>query len=495
MRLFKLWTALVLLLGISKVVFSYNAKSPHYSHMNVLDFGRGIKFISDPARRAEAYDWFAAHVDLAEGNNSTNITALKSRNSTMKIFNYRLDATQCQHTGCGGSIPNREAKGVPEAYYLHFSEDSRIRYKDLKGNTLSTVSITGCPLGQPVASRCRVQIYLWTDSRWVFNPADVTFRTWMGNRLLPGPAGVEGIFLDEHGDGFTNITGFGSSGSQSELLSGGGIYEYNGLRPSHLGALDTAYNSDMSNALTAYYNLFHLNKKLLTINTATYALSSGGMKQGLAAHGAHTELMFRPDYLSGDGNPSFQAYLTFANDMTGAGGVIDTMGTPGYFGPYGSTGGLYSSGKARYLVSRLAMYYIIKEPVGSPGIVYFNPTLWINSSDPVHDLDFEQEWYPAFDKDIGLPTAAATVIKSGVGLCPQDTAGYKVWGRDFTHAYVVFRPIDRSSCTTFGDSTAVTVNLPSTMQLLKEDGTLGPLTSTVLLHNSEGAIFMKKRGM
>lgn len=124
-------------------------------HIDILDFGRNLKYIQNSALRRQMYDWFSSHVDVAEGgviNNSDVTGEYKSRNPNMKVFRYKIDLT--------GDLSQSD---LPEDYYLHFSEDTRMEFYKF-GAKIGTASVAGCPAPQPPSASCRARSYIWTVS-------------------------------------------------------------------------------------------------------------------------------------------------------------------------------------------------------------------------------------------------------------------------------------------------------------------------------------------
>src|SRR5262249_52727559 len=155
---------------------------------------------------------------------------------------------------------------LPEEQYLHFATDTRLRFVDLHGRTMDTLSIPGCPAPLPLSRASRVQVWIWNDSRWAFHPNSAAWRRWYADHLLreldgnaaaPGDS-VAGLCLDEHGPGFANALGFGV---HTIVLSGGAIREYGGrvprsARSGGYNALDRAYNRDVVSWLAYLHQRF-----------------------------------------------------------------------------------------------------------------------------------------------------------------------------------------------------------------------------------------------
>jgi hypothetical protein len=451
--------------------------SPHWDHINILDFGRALPYITDPTIQGLAYEWFTAHVDAAEEHN--NAAPMQKQNTTMNLFHYQLDLSTCRHHNCGWGNPPEEVP-IPEDYFLHFSEDTQLRFMSLESKEVATINVPGCPSPQPISKACRVQIFLWTDSRWVFNTQHPGFQAWKADAFLQlaNARKVSAIFLDEHGPGFSLSF---SWGKQVHSTSGGGIREFNGKRPQN-PELEKEYNTAVAGWLATLSSTLKPAGKFVLVNTAGYSLDPLAVEQILAAKGVTTELMYRPD--SWPGAYQFQQFIDLVKQMTAGGGVIDLFGSGCYIGPAGYTPGNFRSSQARYRMWRLAGYYVLKEPDGSAGRVFFDPT-FCGSFQPGQELEFTKEWLQAYQVDVGRPSGESYTYQQGKAVCD-----YIVFGRTYTKALMLVRPKDFWNCTDYGDGTAATITLPKPMRLLRGDGSLGPANTTVSIRNGEAVILM-----
>lgn len=451
------------------------SQSSHWSHINIADFGRALPWQADPSVKAAAYNWFGQHVDLAEVTG--NATDLRSTNSTMRLFIYQLDLS---------TFANTDSASLPEEYFLHFSEDTQLRFRALDGSTITTVTITGCPSSQPVNRNCRVQSYIWTDRRYVFNLKSATWQDWKATQLVNSTGHtLNGVFLDEHGPGFVQPL---SWGSQSVIESGGRIRELGDLVPGSSGdALDQDYNTSMVAWLSYLRTRFQQAGKFVMLNPATYMLDPMVVDQIRALQGVSTEFMHRPD--SWAGAYQYQQFIDVVKDVASNGGTVDLHGTWCYTGPSGYTNGNYGSSAARYRMWRLASYYILKESVGSAGLVYLDLALCSNST--VQPLQDPNEWLAAYQVSIGQPVGDSYVHQQGTaGLASSDgrQCAYKIFGRTYTNALVLVRPKDMWDCTDFGDGGAAVVTLPEPGYVLREDGSLSARMTTVTIRNAEAVI-------
>ena len=456
-------------------IVSPASQSSHWNHINIADFGRALPYQGDASVRATAYQWFGQHVDLAEVTG--NAADLRSTNPTMRLFIYQLDLS---------TFANADSANLPEDYFLHFSEDTQLRFRALDGSTITTVTITGCPSSQPVNRNCRVQTYIWTDRRYVFNLKSATWQDWKATQLLNSTGhSLNGVFLDEHGPGFVQPL---SWGSQSVIESGGRIRELGDLVPVSSGdALDQDYNTSMVAWLSYLRTRFQQAGKFIMLNPATYMLEPMVVDQIRALQGVSTEFMHRPD--SWAGAYQYQQFIDVVKDVLSSGGTVDLHGTWCYTGPSGYTNGNYGSSETRYRMWRLASYYILKEPVGSSGIVYFDPAFCSNAT--VRPLEDANEWMAAYQVNIGQPVGDSYVHQQGTaGIASSDgrQCAYKIFGRTYTNALVLVRPKDMWDCIDYGNGGATVVTLPEPGYVLREDGSLLAQSTTVTLRNAEAVI-------
>ncbi len=478
---------------------SYSPISSHWSHINVLDFGREIKYLPDSVR-SQAMEWYASHIDVKEVGmqnfiynfNSNELSYIKSKNPTMKTFGYDFDLSMCQHQGCwlGGSV-NTAQSDLPEDYYLHFSSDTQLKFIGLGGTTtVSTITIQGCPESQPATKDCRVQIFKWKDYRWLANMKNTQWQKWYADHLIADMAAqIDGTFLDEHGSGFSIPS---SWGYQTLLISGGNIREYGNMIPKNYNweifdSLDQQYNNDVTGWLSYLQSRFQAVGKFLLVNTAESFTNNLSFSQNLAAKGVTTEHLNAPESFVKGAN-QYQELIDKTKALAASGGIVDLYGNPCYYGSPDMTAGNYANSKERYWMWRLASYYILKESPNDSGTVYFNPNLCINTSSS-NPLDFMDEWIPAYEVNVGQPASASYVYKAGNSAgCVHD---YKIFAREYGNVLVLVRSRNGWSCTDYGDSSAVDVALPSPMMMLKADGTLSAYTNTIKIRNAEAVIMLK----
>ncbi|MDQ6734350.1 MAG: hypothetical protein M3Z35_09605, partial [Nitrospirota bacterium] len=207
-----------------------------------------------------------------------------------------------------------------------------------------------------------------------------------------------------------------------------------------------------------------------------------------ALQGVSTEFMHRPDSW-GSGAYQYQQFIDAVKEVASNGGTVQLDGNWCYTDPSDYTGGTYASSAARYRMWRLASYYILKEPVGSSGVVYFDLALCSNAT--MQPLSDPSEWLPAYQVNVGQPVGDSYVHQRGTaGIASSDGrhCPYQIFGRTYTNALMLVRPKDFWDCTDYGDGGAAVVTLSHPGYLLKEDGTLSAQTTTVTLRNAEAVI-------
>jgi hypothetical protein len=436
-------------------------QSPHWDHIAISDFARGYYWSGEPTKDADR-EWLAARVDLIEGNAATDpyVQAMRRWNPTLGVFRYRLDHYD---------FANDQSRGYPESHVLHVTNTTKMA---LKSRDVGEQSLTFAP-GD------RFQFLVWNDRYVMFNVKDPGLRQWNARRLLSDLDGLQGLFLDAHAHDFPTVIGI--TNGQTKIAAGGGIAEYGGRTPTD-PTLIQEYQRDMVTWLAELAANAKAKGKFLLLNQAGYMLDPSAKQQILAANGAATEFMHQP--LAWAGAYQYAEYLALTKQLVDAGGVIDAEGHWCYIG---------NLDRGRWNLWRLAAYYHIKEPVGSPGKAYLNLSLCSNST--IRPSQDRPEWLPAYQMNVGQPVSQTTLFKEGkAGMATSDgrQCDYKIYGREYTNALILVRPKDFWDCTDFGDGASAMVTLPRAMRLLQADGTLGEAASTVRIRNAEAAILMKE---
>lgn len=484
---------------------TYSPNSPHWSHIHIATLGRLLKYLPSGTIKTSGQAWFAGHIDMMETAmdtlvyryaDGTESSTMKSLNSTFKTYGYDFDLTMCQHIGCyGGGQTNTVATTSPEKYFLHFSEDTHLKFVALDGSTVAAdVFVPGCPDSGPTTFSCRAQEYMWTDARWPVNVKDTSWQQWYAAQLLDEtmhdannrPNTIDGIFLDEHGIGYAFSHAIGT---QTIILSGGGIREYQGQKPQNISglpqdALDIQYTADVNSWLAYARSRFDAVEKFLMPNTAEYFMNPLLFTENVAAKGVYTELLHAPDHFR-FGASMYQQFISQVQQLSAAGGIVQLAYGPCDSGPNGYTAGDYSTTRERYSMWNLASYYMTREFPSDSGRVYFDPNLCVNPEGP-NPLDFEQQWLTAYENDVGTPLDTATIYQHGTQSCdPQE---YAVFARHYTKALVLVRPRGGYGCTDYSDASAVNVDLPSSMVMLNPDGSTSAPMESVVIRNGEAVI-------
>lgn len=508
----------------ASVASSYSANSPHWSHINILDFGTNVRALQDGAIRREGYEWYARHVDSMFINMDTfthyydanmKATAIKALNPSMKVFGEDLDQYMCQHRGCNSARePNTAVENLPEDYYLHFSTDTHIDFYGYDGVTFEgDIDIPGCPASEQVTSACRIQFWEYNHNKsWITNMKSAGWRDWFAGHLIDEMTvngGQENptdtILLDGHGPGFTLMMGVGYL---NKITSGGNIREYNDRAPTlaewvyypdrkvygySYDDLDREFNTDVSNWLVYLRTRLATVGKTVRINIGDNITDPLSFEQALAANSIVTEHMNKPtNYVFGVNY--YQKTIQNLGQITANGGTVDFLGTLCQITPSALvetfpsfTAGNYGSPIDRYRMWTLADYYIMKESPTDAGLVYFNPTLCLGATTtPAQDLD--AQWLAAYEINVGLPVADPVLLQQGSMSCAAD--GYGVFSRQYSNALILVRARGGSQCNDFGDATAVTVPLETPMSMLNPDGTLSESMTSVSIRNAEAVILM-----
>ena len=446
-------------------------QSPHWSHINIFDFARALSLGTPSTSEVE---WMTSHVDVVEA--SGNERRLRSLNPTIKFESYQLDQ----------SIIQRLAKDLTdESWFLHHSEDTTLEFWSLDRSThIKTVRIPGCP--RVPVFECRVQAYLWNDPRYIFNLSTPSLRTWLKDRIISQKnaygqdiSANDYIWIDEHAPGFQWPFSYNF---QTIIQSGGAVRELRNLNPStDIEEIGFLYNSMVVDWLTYFSPYATAAGKKVLINANAQVLYPEIEAQISVVKGFDTESLFHPD-----GIVSPTDFWSLANRVAksvAAGGWVSLHGIWGNPVPDGYTEGNYTSPMARNLMWRLMGYYCLKEPVDSPGIVYFNPAFPSNNSMRIED-DIA-EWLPANQVNVGQPSDSLRIHQTGA------VAGqpYTIFGRPYTRGLVLVRPKDCKECTDYGDTSAAPVRFAMPVQMLRADGTLTKPTTVVPIRNAE-AVFL-----
>jgi hypothetical protein len=104
-----------------------------------------------------------------------------------------------------------------------------------------------------------------------------------------------------------------------------------------------------------------------------------------------------------------------------------------------------------------------------------------------------QHFAQAVTYNVGQPQGSWSLFATGTD--PSNAAlVYKIFQRSYGNALVLYKPLSYAlgqSSGTLADNTATTHQLGGNYRVLNADGTLGPVVTSVTLHNGEGAILIK----
>ena len=105
---------------------------------------------------------------------------------------------------------------------------------------------------------------------------------------------------------------------------------------------------------------------------------------------------------------------------------------------------------------------------------------------------WSRHWSPAMAFNVGQPTGEWSVRATGAD--PSNLSlTYKVYQRSYSNALVLYKPLSYRAGVgtgTAADNTVTTHVLNGNYRMLRNDGTLGPVITSVTLRNGEGAILI-----
>ena len=284
--------------------------------------------------------------------------------------------------------------------------------------------------------------------RFVTNPGGVAFRQWAGDyhrRLSAANPLADGFFVDN---------------SNGRLPFAG-----TPVRESV-----ATFTQDSADAIAAVTRA--VPGKWVIANTA------GGRDEGnpiaAAATGTFEEFVLRPNDVNWSGLADAAALIR---------GRLNSD-SPSPYVTLDSHSGTGSTTSERTRTGTLAYYYLLADP---------DKTFLSFFGGQAPAAAWNQLFIPAAAVNVGRPTGAMTTFATGTD--PQNaTLTYKVFARDYGNAKVLFKPrsyaLGRGTGTT-DDATATAHNLGGNYRVLKSDGTLGPVVTSITLRNGEGAVLMK----
>ncbi|MBK5187122.1 MAG: Ig-like domain-containing protein [Gemmatimonadaceae bacterium] len=415
--------------------FKGNPHSPHFSHISVFytDFYGSY---ASPADQRVVYPFLGKRLD---GVMSGPRSQWKAVDPTIRHFRYALQF----------SVPVPGQKSTPDDIASSYYADMQRWYAAHPQYDIEKAFLHRG--GHDAAHR--VQVKIWDSMRYGINPGDPGQRAYQIDRLSRVAQGEDGIFLDEFGGPMSGIPK--------------GVDEFPTMA-SYMTA-ETQLIAQVHDAIKP---------RILLINIAEYwnPADSALVVAGGGTHLERTNFPFS-DRLVGrwsviDNLLAMNVYTEFVTLW----GYTDWLTSTSFpsFGP-----GMYASKLERGQLVQLASYYMVV-PADPQRLSFDQQNLWNVRPDTV--------WMPAVEVDVGHPREARHVIASGKDAAVQP---YKIYARDFDHAYVVMRPQLDWRKQTYADSTGVVVPLPAPMRPLHRDGSLGAAVSSVTLRNVEAAILFK----
>jgi hypothetical protein len=299
------------------------------------------------------------------------------------------------------------------------------------------------------AYESRVFLGYYGQMRPATNPSNANFRAWLidyEQRYLRSHPLADGLFVDNsggkapvgNGDVLESTSNYTADYAQM-------LHSLSNAVAPHLVMVNTSNGSDSTNTIvgktSAYFEEFAL--RPLANNYQQF--------EDLAATIARREQT--------SGTPPLA--------------VLDSLPTGG------------SPTSARTQLATLAYYYMLANPKYTFLDFFggFEPsTQWV------------RHWTAAVAYNVGQPQGNWSLFATGRD--PADhRLTYRIYERNYTNALILYKPLSysptSSSRATLGDASATTHLLHGTYRLLRADGTLGPVVTSVTLRNGEGAILIK----
>ena len=420
---------------------------PHWPHLRTQMSDYRIQYLADASARTREYAWSAAHFDriVLDAGDPRSVAEYRRLLPQAELYRYVLTWTVPQPVA--GS-----SRELGTTYYAHmqawYTRHPEYRLEDA---FLHDAAKCGIASRSPT---CRIAVHIWRTDRWVVNPGDAGLRGYDRERLAQVVADADGLFVDEH-----------SSGDMADRLKPVPLLEY---------ADWALYERDIVQLLREARAALGTSKRLL-INTFNYT-DAWDVEMAAAAGGAHAEALNNPIF------PEMENRWKYVESVLAAGASMNVLPDRGAL-PVTYTSGGSATPTARRRMWELASFYLVAPP--QPGLLFLN-SLGDSWSEP-----FATSWSRAVEADIGLPTAGRTIIAEGRDPTAR---AYRVWGRDYTRALVLVRPVVDWNMTTYGDETGIEIDLPTGERFrpLNADGGLSPAVQRVLLRAGEAAILIKE---
>jgi hypothetical protein len=138
---------------------------------------------------------------------------------------------------------------------------------------------------------------------------------------------------------------------------------------------------------------------------------------------------------------------------------------------------------ARTQMAGLAYYYLLADPTRTFIDLF-------GGNEP--GTSWTRHWVEALEFNVGLPSGTWSLFASGAD--PANAAlTYRVYQRSYTNALVLYKPLSAGggAAGTLADNTATVHQLNGNYRLLRPDGSLSDVVTSVTLRNGEGAILIK----
>jgi hypothetical protein len=408
-------------------------RSPHFSHISLFYTDFYSQWAS-PGDRTATIGFLGSRLD---GVMSGPRELWKSANPSILYFPYTLQYTVVQPTGTKDDRTSAYLKDMQRWYSAHRQYDMEKAFLHVGG----------------LDAAHRVELKIWDSKRWVINPGDAGSRAYQRDRYQRIAEGAEGVFIDEFG---------GKMG---------------GAKPSDEYPTTAAYLAAEAEMIAAIHAA--IAPKILLINIAEYwsPADSAIVVAGGGAHLERTNFPFTDRLIERWTQIDHLLAMNVYTEFVTLWGYTDWVSGRGHFQSF--TRGIYDSEVERGQLFQLASYYMAV-PANPQRFSYDQQNMWNVRPDTV--------WMPAVEADVGHPREKRRLLASGLDAAGQK---YRIYARDFDHAYVVIRPQTGWRNQTYADSTGIAVTLPAPMRLLHRDGTLGAAVSSVTLRNVESAILFK----
>lgn len=286
--------------------------------------------------------------------------------------------------------------------------------------------------------------------RFLTNPGAIAVRNWAADyhtRLLALNPKADGVFIDN---------------AHGKLPFVAGTIQVN----------ESVSNFTQDSAALVKAITLRLGDRWTVSNTAGSIAEADGIAGASTA--AFEEFLLRPNDVNWSGFNDVASIVArrLASDTTSPYVILDTYS------------GKLPTSDERSRSGALAYYYLLADP-NKTFISFFG------GQQPA--AAWSQSWVPAAAFNVGKPTGTFTTFASG--LDPQNASlSYKVLARTYENALVLFKPrsygLGKGGGTN-DDATATTHALGGNFRLLRSDGTLGGIITSIALRNGEGATLIK----